>query len=112
MSRADNDLLDPQRLAASSTFARLFYCAAMPSTQDHALELARSQAGPLPILVVTEEQTAGRGRGANRWGTARGSLALSLLFDPAAWGLAPQPVPERSLAVGVAIVDAVRPRLG
>jgi BirA family biotin operon repressor/biotin-[acetyl-CoA-carboxylase] ligase len=111
MSRVENDFLDGNRLSASSTFARLVYCDTMPSTQDHALELARSQAGPLPILVVAEEQTAGRGRGANRWWTARGSLAFSLLFDPAAWGLAPQPVPERSLAVGVAIVDAIGPRL-
>jgi len=111
MSRVENDLLDGNRLSASSTFARLVYSDTMPSTQDHALELARAQAGPLPILVVAEEQTAGRGRGANSWWTARGSLAFSLLFDPAAWGLAPQPVPERSLAVGVAIVDALGPRL-
>jgi BirA family biotin operon repressor/biotin-[acetyl-CoA-carboxylase] ligase len=111
MSRVENDLLDRERLAASSTFARLIYCPALPSTQDCALELARSQSGPLPILVVAEEQTAGRGRGANRWWTARGSLAFSLLFDPAGWGLTPQPVPERSLAIGVAVVDAVRPRL-
>src|SRR3954470_23872203 len=96
MSRVENDFLDCERLAASSTFARLVYGDTMPSTQDQALELARSHAGPLPILVVAEEQTAGRGRGANRWWTARGSLAFSLLFDPAGWGLAPQPVPERS----------------
>jgi BirA family biotin operon repressor/biotin-[acetyl-CoA-carboxylase] ligase len=58
---------------------------------------------------VTEAQTAGRGRGQNRWWTGGGSLAFSLLFDPADWVLSNQPLPERSLAVGAAIVDTVRP---
>jgi BirA family biotin operon repressor/biotin-[acetyl-CoA-carboxylase] ligase len=62
-------------------------------------------------LIVAEQQTAGRGRGANRWWTGGGSLAFSLLFDPADWVLSNQPLPERSLAVGAAIVDTVRPLL-
>ncbi|MEX0979142.1 MAG: biotin--[acetyl-CoA-carboxylase] ligase, partial [Pirellulales bacterium] len=71
----------------------------------------RAGAGPLPLVVVAEEQTAGRGRGANRWWTGRGSLAFSLVFDPAHWSLTSHPLPERSLAVGVAIVDTLRPHL-
>ena len=63
------------------------------------------------MVVVAEEQTAGRGRGANRWWTGRGSLAFSLVFDPAGWSLEDELQPARSLAVGVAIVDTIAPLL-
>jgi BirA family biotin operon repressor/biotin-[acetyl-CoA-carboxylase] ligase len=86
--------------------------ATLGSTQDRGHEMARQvDCGPLPLLIVAEEQTAGRGRGANRWWTGRGSLALSLLFDPADWDLPRHPLPERSLAVGVAIVETLQPLL-
>ncbi len=92
--------------------ARVEYHATLGSTQDRAHELARAgDAGELPLLIVAEEQTSGRGRGANRWWTGRGSLALSLLFDPADWDVSRNPLPERSLAVGVAIVDTLAPWL-
>ena len=35
-------------------------------------------AAELPLLVVAERQTAGRGHGANRWWTGPGALAFSL----------------------------------
>ncbi len=104
------DRLSPERLAACNAIARVEYHLALGSTQDRACELARlADPGPLPLLVVAEEQTAGRGRGSNRWWTSHGGLSFSLLFDPADWQLAGEPRPERSLAVGVAIVDAVQP---
>jgi BirA family biotin operon repressor/biotin-[acetyl-CoA-carboxylase] ligase len=107
------DRLFPDRVTARQLAARVEYYESLPSTQDRALELARDPAtSPLPWLIVAEEQTAGRGRGANRWWTGRGSLAFSLLFDPADWALSSQALPERSLAVGVAIVDTVQPLVG
>ena len=60
---------------------------------------------------MADTQTAGRGRGTNRWWTGAGSLAFSLIIDPQDWSISRQPAPERSLAVGVAIVDAVQPWL-
>ena len=105
------DAIDVQRLLATGKVSRVEYFETLGSTQDHATELARAGGGPLPLVVVAEEQTAGRGRGANRWWTGRGSLAFSLVFDPADWSLASHPLPERSLAVGVAIVDTLGPRL-
>jgi len=108
MCSAFNDALDTVRLAASPVLAYHEHHATLGSTQDRAHELARSApAGQLPALVVADEQTAGRGRGANRWWTGQGSLALSLAFDPAGWDLPTTPLPERSLAVGVAIVDTL-----
>ena len=50
-----------------------------------------------------EDQTAG--------GPATGSLAFSLLIDPQQFGLPRQAMPRLSLAVGVAVIDAVAPRL-
>ena len=104
--------LDAQRLVDAGVVARVEYYETLPSTHDRAHEVARVEdCGPLPLLVVAEQQTAGRGRGANRWWTGRGSLAFSLLFDPADWVVSRQPLPERSLAIGVAIVDTVAPLL-
>jgi BirA family transcriptional regulator, biotin operon repressor / biotin---[acetyl-CoA-carboxylase] ligase len=110
MTASPSDRLDPDRLAECPAIARVETYQSLASTQDRAHEVARSgEPGPLPLLIVAEQQTAGRGRGANRWWTGPGSLAFSLLFDPADWQLSRQPLPERSLAVGVAIVETVRP---
>jgi BirA family biotin operon repressor/biotin-[acetyl-CoA-carboxylase] ligase len=112
MASSESEPIDVDRLRAAEIAARVEYYESLGSTHDRAHEVARSaEAGPLPLLVVAEEQTAGRGRGANRWWTGRGSLAFSLLFDPANWVLSNQPLPERSLAVGSAIVDTARPLL-
>ena len=53
---------------------------------------------------------AGRGRQGNSWWTGSGSLAFSLLFDPATFGCPRRPAPRLALAVGAAIVDAIAPR--
>ncbi len=110
MTTSATDQLDPARLDASRSVARVEYHPTIGSTHDRAHEIARAaDPGPLPLLVVAEQQSAGRGRGTNRWWTGRGSLAFSLLFDPADWALSPGPVPQRSLAIGVAIVDTIQP---
>jgi BirA family biotin operon repressor/biotin-[acetyl-CoA-carboxylase] ligase len=64
----------------------------------------------LPLLIVADQQTAGRGRLGNAWWTGSGSLAFSLLFDPAAFDCPRRPAPRLALAVGAAIVDAAAPR--
>jgi BirA family transcriptional regulator, biotin operon repressor / biotin---[acetyl-CoA-carboxylase] ligase len=105
--------LSPEVLAQCAAIARVEYHETLGSTQDRACEIARSSdIGALPLVVVAEEQTAGRGRGTNRWWDGRGGLSFSLLFDPADWSLPAEPRPERSLAVGVAIVDAIQPLAG
>jgi BirA family biotin operon repressor/biotin-[acetyl-CoA-carboxylase] ligase len=106
------DQIDPKYLLAAAPIARVEHYDALTSTHDRAHEVARlADPGPLPLLVISEQQTAGRGRGANRWWTGRGSLAFSLLFDPADWVVSAEPRPERSLAIGAALVDAVAPLL-
>jgi BirA family biotin operon repressor/biotin-[acetyl-CoA-carboxylase] ligase len=104
-----NDAIDMQRLLAEAPIADCEYFPTVGSTHDVAHERARSTGTVLPLLVVADAQTAGRGRGENRWWTGGGSLAFSLVFDPRDWQLAEVVQPQRSLAVGVAIVDTVAP---
>ncbi len=63
------------------------------STQD----LARSELESLPVVVVAQRQTAGRGRGGAPWLSAPRALAVSLAFRPSDDDLRPF-----SLMAGVA----------
>ena len=74
------------------------------STQDEARRLARLGA-PEGLLIVAEEQTAGRGRAGRRWVTAHGTaLAFSLVLRPAA-PLASSG--QLSMLAGLAVSEAV-----
>ena len=104
---------DLDYIIAETFVAGAEYHAVLGSTNDRATELAAGGPGDLPVLILADAQTAGRGRGGNRWWTGQGSLAMSLLLDipPAAKGVAPLV----SLAAAVAIVEtvsAIRPSLG
>lgn len=76
------------------------------STNDRARELIAGDAA-LPALVVADRQTAGRGRGANRWWTTDGALTFSVAIDAAERGLTIEQNGLVSLATAVAVVDAV-----
>ena len=54
------------------------------STNDRAAQRAKQGAKNLPLLVIADRQTAGRGRGGNRWWTGPDSLAFSLLIESTA----------------------------
>lgn len=71
--------------------------------------MRRARAGQTaPVLLVAECQSAGRGRQGRGWASSVGdslTFSLGLPLAPAAWsGL--------SLAVGVAVAEALHPRLG
>ena len=82
-----------------------------PSADDNICEdsffqcLAQSE---LPLLITSDEQTAGRGRQSNTWWTGAGSLALSMLMDAKQHGLKPQTSAQLSLAIGYAAMQALR----
>jgi BirA family transcriptional regulator, biotin operon repressor / biotin---[acetyl-CoA-carboxylase] ligase len=80
-----------------------------PSTNDEALDWARSGA-PEGATVVADHQTAGRGRrGRTWWSQPGGSLMFSLILRPE------RPAAELGLlstAVGVACADAVEDETG
>jgi BirA family biotin operon repressor/biotin-[acetyl-CoA-carboxylase] ligase len=78
----------------------------LPSTNDRALDLA-SGAPALPALIVALRQTAGRGRGVNRWWAADGALTFSLVLEPDQATLPMSRWPELSLTAGGAVCTAL-----
>jgi len=76
------------------------------STNSLALELAAT-ADSLPLLVVTDCQTAGRGRGRNTWWAREGALTFSLLLEPKTLGIAAESWPLVSLGTAIAVADTL-----
>jgi BirA family biotin operon repressor/biotin-[acetyl-CoA-carboxylase] ligase len=102
---ATESTVDLTRLLAATLLAGVEQHDTLASTNDYARELP-PETRP-PYLVLAAEQTAGRGRGANVWWTGRGSLAMSLLIDPARQGIRAEHVLLVSLACAVALVETV-----
>ena len=104
-----------RKILENSFIADLEHHAEIRSTNDRAIECGALADVNLPFLIIADRQTAGRGRGSNRWWTGPGSLAFSLLVGPETVGAAAASTcgPRRSglvgLAVGVAVVDALAP---
>lgn len=78
----------------------------LDSSNTELMRRARGGAGE-PVLLVAEQQTAGRGRLGRGWHSAAGdslTFSLGLPLAPAEWsGL--------SLAVGVSVADSLHPRI-
>ena len=84
--------------------------AQVDSSNSRLLEVIRSSAEPrqAPLLLVAEHQSSGRGRQGRRWASQHGaSLTFSL-----GWPLQAHDLSGLSLAVGVALADALDPRGG
>ncbi len=79
----------------------------LSSTNDFALQCSREGTRSKPLLVITEQQNQGRGRGENQWWSGGGSLTFSLLIDSGVSLRSAQPSPITSLIVGVAVCDAL-----
>lgn len=103
--------LDKERVLRETFVARVEHHALIGSTNDRARECASGGAQSLPFLIVADAQTAGRGRGGNRWWTGRGSLACTLLVDLAALGVDRPWRVLTGIAAGVAVVETVASRL-
>jgi BirA family biotin operon repressor/biotin-[acetyl-CoA-carboxylase] ligase len=106
-----SDALDAVALRGCPFARTVEIHAELGSTNDRARELIAGDAA-LPALVVAERQTAGRGRGANRWWTTDGALTFSVAIDAAERGLTIEQNGLVSLATAVAVVDAVRGTTG
>ncbi len=115
------------RIVNETFVARVEHHREIPSTNDRAIQCVGELPGPLPLLITADRQTAGRGRGSNRWWTGDGSLAMTLLIGPDGLGAGQQGRPQQgrsqqgrsqqgrsplvALAAAVAIVDTVAPLL-
>ena len=80
---------------------------AIESTNVRAAELAAGGVVNCPQLVLAAGQSAGKGRGANRWWSSAGALTFSLLIEPEALGLRSEQWPRTSLCAALAVRDAV-----
>ncbi len=90
------------------TFAgHVDYHRSLQSTNTRAMELAAQPHLPVPALVLTELQTAGRGRGANAWWSSSGALTFSLILDLHSDTVQPESWPRFALAAAVGICDAL-----
>ncbi len=101
--------LNAQTISAALTTRRLgrptLWFARVGSTNDVAHELARGGAGD-GLLVVADEQTAGRGRLHRSWWAPPGTcLLMSLLLRP---GLPPARAGQLTMCLGLAAVEAIR----
>ena len=81
------------------------------STNDLGLAMVTGGQPILPALVLAEQQTAGRGRGANRWWSAAGALTFSVVFEAASFQIPSQLLPQISLATGLAVCETLRKEL-
>jgi BirA family transcriptional regulator, biotin operon repressor / biotin---[acetyl-CoA-carboxylase] ligase len=102
------DLLLPEMLAAlvrGTIFSHIHHYYKIGSTNTEAMESAAAGA-PEGSVFLAEEQTAGRGRGAHTWHSARSlGIHCSVVLRPP---LPPSEVLILSLAAGLAVQDAVR----
>jgi BirA family transcriptional regulator, biotin operon repressor / biotin---[acetyl-CoA-carboxylase] ligase len=103
--------LDIDRILCKTFVARVEYLPSVGSTNDRAAECATHDEGKLPLLVVADRQTAGRGRGANRWWTGPGALAFSLAVDARTVNAEHGPAPLVARASAVAVAETVAPLL-
>jgi BirA family biotin operon repressor/biotin-[acetyl-CoA-carboxylase] ligase len=100
-------VFDLSRILESGLVARVDYHESIGSTSDRAAELGASGDGPLPLLVLAERQTAGRGRGENRWWSDDGALTFSLLLEEESARLPIGDWPKIALVAGLAVCRAL-----
>ncbi len=68
-----------KRILAETFVSEIEFQPTLGSTNDRAIAIANSRADvPLPLLVLTERQTSGKGQGNRRWIATHGSLTFSL----------------------------------
>jgi len=98
-------MIDVVRILRETAVARVEYHPTLTSTNDRAAQCAARGASELPLLVVADRQTAGRGRDAKTWWTGQGSLAFSLLVDAETVAADESRSPLVALAVAVAVAE-------
>jgi BirA family transcriptional regulator, biotin operon repressor / biotin---[acetyl-CoA-carboxylase] ligase len=103
--RDDAVPLEPHRLRLPAVVTQVEYSTVVDSTNDVARRLAAELPRTACLLVAAEEQTAGRGRGSNRWWTGAGSLAFSLLVDPSRYGIEVRYGCMVALAAATAVIE-------
>ncbi len=81
---------------------KVVYLPSCHSTNDIAAELVRDGEGPQGTVVITDEQTAGRGQHGTTWLTNRGqNFTLSIILTPTFLGIAEHFLLSQAIALGI-----------
>jgi len=96
-------------LSTSFVGQKVIYLPQLGSTNDEARRLA-SEGAPEGTLIITDFQSAGRGRMDRDWIAPRGSsLLMSILFRPA---LAAHQVQRLTMSCGLSVIGAIERHTG
>lgn len=98
---------DLERLCQSKLVREIDFYQTIGSTNDQALAMGSDLQHACPWLILSEEQTGGRGRGNNRWWAKPGALTFSLIIEPAQFQIPPGRWPLISLATAIAVSDVL-----
>ncbi|GMW03045.1 MAG: biotin--[acetyl-CoA-carboxylase] ligase [Candidatus Hydrogenedentota bacterium] len=98
---------DTERILKETWVRHVDYQPEMPSTNTRAMELASDSSIDLPAIVLTDRQTAGRGRGKNSWWSAEGAITFSLLLDLATGPQRTELWPRLALAAATALCESL-----
>jgi BirA family transcriptional regulator, biotin operon repressor / biotin---[acetyl-CoA-carboxylase] ligase len=97
-----------ERLLIGKTIVKLPSC---PSTNDTALQMAKTGQGHEGTVIMTHKQTNGRGQMGNQWLTEEGkNLTFSIILEPKTFLIKDQF--QLNILVSVAIVEALNEILG
>lgn len=107
----DTPLFDLAAIREHPLLQDVDYHPSIDSTNRRAMELVLANELELPLLVLTESQTAGRGRGNHRWLASEGALTFSLIVDAGQWNLNAGQWPLISLLTGLAVCQTLAPVL-
>lgn len=101
-----------ERLTSETFLRGVEHHAEIASTNDRALELCANAELPVPFLVIADQQTSGRGRGANRWWSSGGAILCSVIVDATEYQLPESRWPQISLTAGAAVCQTLQALLG
>ncbi len=105
-ARSD-DVIDTEHLLTTTFLRHAEWLDETGSTNDLALQWANDSAVATPCLIGATRQSAGRGRGANRWYGSDGTLMFSVLFDMTSLGIAQHLWPQFSLVTGLSVAETL-----
>jgi BirA family transcriptional regulator, biotin operon repressor / biotin---[acetyl-CoA-carboxylase] ligase len=91
-------------MAASAGAYRIFRYAELGSTNDQARKLVTAADVPANFIVVTHNQTSGRGRAGRSWQSLPGNLFCSFALTPA---VPPIRMSELSFVIAVSLQEAM-----
>lgn len=103
----DSAPFDLPRLLRESSLQHVEYHESLPSTSTTAVELLEPLLAKSPAMVLTAEQTSGRGRKGNLWWSSRGALTFTLVLNAGELPVAAERRPLISLAAGLAVRDSL-----